>query len=100
MCAALDGASKTSTHVCRHSRVPLRPTVGQGWRVHPLAHAVTGLKGCLCCRVMQTVVTADVVNYDATRKFDRVMSIEMFEHMKNYQVCHAWSKLSFEQQQQ
>lgn len=35
---------------------------------------------------MQTVITADVVNYDTTRKFDRVMSIEMFEHMKNYQV--------------
>ena len=35
---------------------------------------------------VQTVITADVVDYDTTRKFDRVMSIEMFEHMKNYQV--------------
>lgn len=32
------------------------------------------------------VVTADVVEYQAKGTFDRVMSVEMFEHMKNYQV--------------
>ncbi len=35
---------------------------------------------------MQTVITADVVDFDTKQKFDRVVSIEMFEHMKNYQV--------------
>jgi cyclopropane-fatty-acyl-phospholipid synthase len=29
-------------------------------------------------------VTADVVEFDTPRRFDRVLSIEMFEHMKNY----------------
>jgi cyclopropane fatty-acyl-phospholipid synthase-like methyltransferase len=31
-------------------------------------------------------VTADVVTFTTTKTYDRVMSIEMFEHMKNYQV--------------
>ena len=35
---------------------------------------------------MQTVITADVVNFDVKQKFDRVVSVEMFEHCKNYQV--------------
>jgi cyclopropane-fatty-acyl-phospholipid synthase len=45
-----------------------------------------------CCQLterflcLQTVITADVVNFDTRQKFDRVVSIEMFEHMKNYQV--------------
>ena len=30
------------------------------------------------------VITANVVNFDTDQQFDRVMSIEMFEHMKNY----------------
>ena len=33
-----------------------------------------------------TVVTADVVKYQTKETFDRVVSVEMFEHMKNYQV--------------
>ena len=32
------------------------------------------------------VVTADVVEYQTNSRFDRVMSVEMFEHMKNYKV--------------
>lgn len=32
------------------------------------------------------VVTADVNHFDTTRRFDRVLSIEMFEHMKNYEA--------------
>ena len=32
------------------------------------------------------VETADVVSYEADRTFDRVLSVEMFEHMKNYKV--------------
>lgn len=36
------------------------------------------------------VITADVVEFDApAAAFDRVMSIEMFEHMKNYKVLMA-----------
>ena len=33
-----------------------------------------------------TVVTADVTTYQTKETFDRVVSVEMFEHMKNYQV--------------
>ena len=32
------------------------------------------------------VITADVVDFETDRKFNRVLSIEMFEHMKNYKV--------------
>ena len=32
------------------------------------------------------VDTADVVSYEADRTYDRVLSVEMFEHMKNYKV--------------
>ena len=32
------------------------------------------------------VMTADVVKYEADRQYDRVLSVEMFEHMKNYKV--------------
>jgi len=32
------------------------------------------------------VLTADVTQFDTTRRFDRVLSIEMFEHMKNYEL--------------
>jgi cyclopropane-fatty-acyl-phospholipid synthase len=31
------------------------------------------------------VVTADMNDFDTTQTFDRVMSIEMFEHMRNYE---------------
>ncbi|MCA9014665.1 MAG: class I SAM-dependent methyltransferase [Planctomycetaceae bacterium] len=32
-----------------------------------------------------TVVTADMNDFMTSQKFDRVMSVEMFEHMRNYQ---------------
>lgn len=32
------------------------------------------------------MVTADVVDYQTDSSFDRVLSVEMFEHMKNYKV--------------
>ena len=36
---------------------------------------------------LQEVITADVVEFEAARSaFDRVVSVEMFEHMKNYQA--------------
>ena len=40
------------------------------------------------------MITADVVHFEATKlAFDRVVSVEMFEHMKNYQArppsCHT-----------
>ena len=36
---------------------------------------------------LQEVITADVVDFEAARSaFDRVVSVEMFEHMKNYQA--------------
>jgi cyclopropane-fatty-acyl-phospholipid synthase len=31
------------------------------------------------------ILTADVAEFDTERRFDRVLSIEMFEHMKNYE---------------
>jgi cyclopropane-fatty-acyl-phospholipid synthase len=35
------------------------------------------------------VITADVVEFEAERRFDCVLSIEMFEHMKNYDLLMA-----------
>lgn len=35
------------------------------------------------------IVTADMNTFDAGRQFDRVVSIEMFEHMRNYQKLLA-----------
>ncbi|MEB3287435.1 MAG: cyclopropane-fatty-acyl-phospholipid synthase family protein [Vampirovibrionales bacterium] len=32
-----------------------------------------------------TVITANMVEFDIQQQFDRVVSVEMFEHMKNYQ---------------
>lgn len=32
------------------------------------------------------VITADICDYDTERKFDRILSVEMFEHMKNYEL--------------
>ncbi|MBT8447641.1 MAG: class I SAM-dependent methyltransferase, partial [Gammaproteobacteria bacterium] len=40
------------------------------------------------------VVTADMNEFDAGRQFDRIVSVEMFEHMRNYRVLfkrvHDW----------
>lgn len=33
-----------------------------------------------------TVITADMNDFHAPGSFDRVVSVEMFEHMKNYGV--------------
>jgi len=33
-----------------------------------------------------TVVTADMNDFDTTRRFDRVVSVEMFEHMSNWRA--------------
>jgi cyclopropane-fatty-acyl-phospholipid synthase len=33
-----------------------------------------------------TVITADMNDFKAPQEYDRVVSIEMFEHMKNYQA--------------
>jgi cyclopropane-fatty-acyl-phospholipid synthase len=35
------------------------------------------------------VLSVDVVEFEAKRRFDRVLSIEMFEHMKNYDLLMA-----------
>jgi cyclopropane-fatty-acyl-phospholipid synthase len=32
------------------------------------------------------IVTADMNSFDTSRRFDRVVSVEMFEHMRNYQL--------------
>ncbi len=32
------------------------------------------------------IITADMVHFDTDREFDRVVSVEMFEHMKNYEL--------------
>ena len=34
------------------------------------------------------VITADMNDFDAGRQFDRIVSIEMFEHMRNYAVLY------------
>ena len=36
-----------------------------------------------------TIVTADMNTFDTNETFDRVVSVEMFEHMKNYQMLIA-----------
>lgn len=36
-----------------------------------------------------TIITADMNVFDTTETFDRVVSVEMFEHMKNYQLLMA-----------
>jgi cyclopropane-fatty-acyl-phospholipid synthase len=36
-----------------------------------------------------TVVTADMNTFDAHRRFDRIVSVEMFEHMRNYEALLA-----------
>jgi cyclopropane-fatty-acyl-phospholipid synthase len=33
-----------------------------------------------------TIITANMVDFEAPRQFDRIVSVEMFEHMKNYKV--------------
>ncbi|MFC2015382.1 SAM-dependent methyltransferase [Chloroflexota bacterium] len=35
------------------------------------------------------ITTANVVEFDTNRRFDRVLSVEMFEHMKNYERLMA-----------
>lgn len=34
-------------------------------------------------------VTADAATFDTLRRFDRILSVEMFEHMKNYELLMA-----------
>lgn len=36
-----------------------------------------------------SVITANMNNFDTSQRFDRVVSIEMFEHMRNYQALLA-----------
>lgn len=36
-----------------------------------------------------TVITANIANYDTEMEFDRVVSVEMFEHLKNYRAMLA-----------
>ena len=43
-----------------------------------------------------TVITADMNTFDAPRRYDRVVSVEMFEHMRNWRLLfgrvHRWLK--------
>lgn len=43
-----------------------------------------------------SVITADINDFDPGKKFDRIVSIEMFEHMRNYKELferiHEWLK--------
>jgi cyclopropane-fatty-acyl-phospholipid synthase len=54
----------------------------------------TKCRGCGLANV--EAITADVAEFDTSRRFDRILSIEMFEHMKNYeQLMHhiaSWLK--------
>ena len=42
------------------------------------------------------VITADINDFDSDKQFDRIVSVEMFEHVRNYQVLfdrvHGWLK--------
>ena len=42
------------------------------------------------------ILTADMVDFEAPGQYDRIVSIEMFEHMKNYEElmrrCALWLK--------
>jgi cyclopropane-fatty-acyl-phospholipid synthase len=45
---------------------------------------------CTQCRLTNVqVVTADIADFETTRRFDRVISVEMFEHMRNYEMLLA-----------
>lgn len=35
------------------------------------------------------VITADMNQFDTDQQFDRIVSVEMFEHMRNYEVLYA-----------
>ncbi|MGQ2965584.1 SAM-dependent methyltransferase [Methylophilus sp.] len=35
------------------------------------------------------IITADMNVFDTEQRFDRIVSVEMFEHMRNYQVLYA-----------
>lgn len=35
------------------------------------------------------IITADMNQFDIEKKFDRVVSVEMFEHMRNYQILYG-----------
>jgi cyclopropane-fatty-acyl-phospholipid synthase len=41
------------------------------------------------CLTNLRVVTADVTHFETTESFDRAVSVEMFEHMRNYQKLFA-----------
>lgn len=36
--------------------------------------------------VLDTAITEDVRHFDAPRRYDRIVSVEMFEHMRNYEA--------------
>ena len=36
------------------------------------------------------VLTSDINVFEAPEKYDRILSIEMFEHMKNYKVSYLY----------
>lgn len=42
------------------------------------------------------IVTSDMNGFEAVGRFDRIVSVEMFEHMRNWEAllsrCHAWLK--------
>ena len=64
----------------------------------PSCHTHIPPPRCACYRELGlrnlTVLTADMVDFapPGGTRFDRVVSVEMFEHMKNYQV---WQFLFF-----
>jgi cyclopropane-fatty-acyl-phospholipid synthase len=46
------------------------------------------IQGCCRERAFQNVeiITADMNHFDTDKRFDRVVSVEMFEHMRNYKL--------------
>ncbi len=43
-------------------------------------------RAAMCALTNLQVITADMNNFEAPGKFDRVVSVEMFEHMRNYEL--------------
>jgi len=55
---------------------------------HSQREAILGLAASRGLRNVE-VITADMNAFDAPRRFDRVVSVEMFEHMRNWRALFA-----------
>ncbi len=65
------------------------------WRCNSSLSTSTHLQPVVLHTVPQ-VLTANMVSFQAPSTYDRIVSVEMFEHMKNYRElmrrCSSWLK--------